>query len=133
MRDPPDGTLMDSQASERFYEEVGHQGTAVRTPFTDYLWRGWLVLMAVAALYIGGYIFCVGRSVATCAPQYTAEGSRTYHVVSCELGGGWKYRIFSAALKLDREVVRRRYWSGWYVVETATSTKLDYDCDRMRR
>ena len=104
----------------------------MKPSFTDYLWRGLLVFAVIAALYFGSYLLFAGRSVSTSAPKVTADGSRTYHVVSCELAG-WKYRVFSPAWKLDRDVLRRRYWSGWYVVVTATSTNLDYDCDRMRK
>ena len=104
----------------------------MKTSFTDTLLRGVLVVVVIAALYFGAYLVFAGRSVSTSAPQVTAGESRTYHVVSCELAG-WKYRVFSPAWKLDREVLRRRHWSGWYVVTTATSTNLDYDCDRMRK
>ena len=105
----------------------------MKATFSDSLRWGTLVLAVVAFLYLGGYLLSVGKSVSTSASSPTPQGSRTLHVVSPTLAAGWKYELFSPALKLDRELVRRRYWSSWYVVITATGTNLDYDCDRMRR
>jgi len=100
--------------------------------FTHYAWRGLIVLAVVTGLYFGGYLLCVGRCVSTSGIEDTPKETRTHKVVSCDLSG-WQYQLFAPAWRLDRNTVRRRYWSSWYEVATATSTNLDYECDRKRR
>jgi|SRR6185369_10206807 hypothetical protein len=101
--------------------------------FTHYAWRGLIVLAVVTGLYFGGYFLCVRRSVYSAAPEQTPNETRTLKVVVWLNLSDWKYRLFAPAWKLDSNTVRRRYWSSWYVVATATSTNLEYECDRKRR
>ena len=85
-------------------------------------------------LYAVAYLTVVTRTVARTGNRHATEGGyREYISVSAGFRGRVGLALFRPALDIDRFCFRRRYWSGWYDLTTATSTNRDYDIDRQTR
>lgn len=94
----------------------------------------WLTafIFLVFVAYVVGYLITVSRSVAI-DPSSTPQ--RTHQTVYAEMKGSYSFSsfqwvLFGPALKLDRQFLRRHYWSSWYEIRTATGqTNIVYICD----
>jgi hypothetical protein len=72
-----------------------------------------LAFVILGVIYVGAYLLTVKRIVA-CGP--TADPSKVFWVVSPDFPNRWTVALFSPALAMDRDHIRRRYWESWYVV-----------------
>jgi len=82
---------------------------------------GFVLLVAV---YVGGYFFTVRKYVSRTGAQEMPGGSRELYVVTANLGGNMTRDLFQPAFKIDRSYLRKRYWSGWYVVIDKNGTSI---------